>query len=128
MGHPRLAFMKLIVDNLPRMQEFYERAFGFRQTNAFNTPDFDEVMLAQDGNEFLLLLLAYKDGRRSPDAGAHGPTGFVCTDLQATVDNALGEGATLKLGPLDVGPTRVAFVADPEGHEIEIIQFLDGAD
>lgn len=124
MAYAQLAFMKLIVDNLPRMQEFYQRAFGFRQTNAFNTPDFDEVMLAQDGNAFLLLLLSYKDGRPSPDAAGHGPTGFVCTDLQASVEGALSEGATLKLGPLDVGPTRVAFVADPEGHEIEIIQFL----
>jgi lactoylglutathione lyase len=124
MAHAKLAFMKLIVDNLPRMQEFYERSFGFKQTNAFNTPDFDEVMLAQDGNEFLLLLLAYKDDRRMPDATAHGPTGFVCTDLEASVHKALSAGATLKLAPKDVGPTRVAFVADPDGHEIELIQFV----
>ena len=123
MAHPKLAFMKLIVDNLPRMQEFYETVFGFRQTNAFNTPDFDEVMLAQDGNEFLLLLLAYKEPRPS-DATAHGPTGFVCADLEASVHKALSHGATLKLAPKDVGPTRVAFVADPEGHEIELIQFV----
>ncbi len=43
-------------------------------------------------------LLRYKDGRRHPDAAAHGPTGFVCTDLQASVDDALAAGAVLKLG------------------------------
>ncbi len=80
MADARIAFMKLIVDNLPRAKEFYESAFGFAQTNAFDTPDFEEVMLQQDGNEFLLLLLAYKS-RPCPDATTHGPTGFVCTDL-----------------------------------------------
>lgn len=123
MSHAKIAFMKLIVDNLPRAKEFYESAFGFAQTNAFDTPDFEEVMLQQDGNEFLLLLLAYKS-RPCPDATTHGATGFVCTDLEASVHKALSAGATLKLAPKEVGPTRVSFVADPEGHEIELIQFV----
>lgn len=125
MAAARLAFMKLIVTNLPRMKDFYESAFGFVQADAFDTPDFEEVMLRQADNDFLLLLLRYKDGRRHPDAAAHGATGFVTADLQEAVDAALAAGATLRLGPMDVGPTRVAFVDDPEGHETEIIQFLD---
>jgi len=124
MAAAKLAFMKLIVGNLPRALEFYQSAFGFSEVNAFDTPDFEEVMLKQPDNDFLLLLLRYKDGRAHPDAAAHGPTGFVCDDVRASTDAALRAGATLKLAPFDVGPTRVAFVADPEGHEIEIIQFL----
>ncbi len=124
MSGAKLAFMKLIVADLARMQAFYEQAFGFAKTDAFDTPDFEEVMLRQEGNEFLLLLLRYKDTRPHPDAAAHGATGFVCGDVQASVGKALAAGATLKLGPMDVGPTRVAFVDDPEGHEIEIIQFV----
>ena len=124
MAHARLAFMKLIVTNLPRAKEFYETAFGFAQTNAFDTPDFEEAMLKQPDNEFLLLLLSYKDARPLADASAHGPTGFACTDLEASVAKALNAGATLTLAPKDVGPTRVAFVTDPDGHEIELIQFV----
>jgi lactoylglutathione lyase len=120
----KLAFMKLIVADLARAQAFYETAFGFAQADAFDTPDFEEVMLRQADNDFLLLLLRYKDGRRHPDAAAHGATGFVCTDLQASLDKAIAAGATLTMAPRDVGPTRVAFVTDPDGHEIEIIQFL----
>ncbi len=120
----KLAFMKLIVTDLDKMTAFYKKAFGFAQVNGFDTPVFEEAMLRQEDNEFMLLLLRYKDGRRHPDATAHGPTGFVCTDLQASVDDALAAGAVLKLGPLEVEGTRVAFVDDPEGHEIEIIQFL----
>ena len=119
-----LAFMKLIVNDLLLMRDFYQRTFDFAQVETFDTPEFEEIMLRQEGNDFMLLLLRYKNGRRSPDAAAHGATGFVCTDLQASVDRALGAGATLKLAPTEVGPTRVAFVDDPEGHEIEIIQFL----
>ncbi len=120
----KLAFMKLIVTDLAGMKRFYESAFGFAQVDAFDTPDFDEVMLRQPDNDFLLFLLRYKDGRRHPDAAAHGATGFVTGNVEATVDAALAAGATLKMGPMDVGPTRVAFVDDPEGHETEIIQFM----
>jgi len=120
----KLAFMKLIVSDLDRMTTFYQKAFGFEQIAGFDTPDFEEAMLRQADNEFMLLLLRYKDKRRLPDAAAHGPTGFVSTELQASIDAALSAGATLKMGPLEVEGTRVAFVDDPEGHEIEIIQFL----
>ncbi len=120
----RLAFFKLIVKDLARMQAFYEAAFGFRRVDGFDTPDFEETMLRQGEDPFMLLLLRYKSGGPAGDLTAHGPTGFVAQDVQASVDAALAAGATLKMAPFDVGPTRVAFVADPEGHEIEIIQFL----
>jgi lactoylglutathione lyase len=116
--------MKLIVRDIARMTAFYEQAFGFAQANRFDTPDFEEIMLRQGEDPFLFLLLAYKDGRSHPDATAHGATGFVTDDVQAAVDKAVAAGARVKLAPFDVGPTRVAFLADPEGHEIEIIQFL----
>ncbi len=120
----RLNFMKLIVRDMPRMKAFYEAAFGFAPVNGFDTPEFEEIMLRQGEDPFLILLLSYKDGRRHPDAAAHGPTGFVSEDVQASVDRAVAAGATVKMAPFEVGPTRVAFLADPEGHEIEIIQFL----
>ena len=122
--HAKLAFFKLIVKDLERMKAFYEEAFGFRQVDAFDTPDFEESMLRQGEDNFMFLLLRYKNGGPSGDLTAHGPTGFVASDVQASVDAAVEAGATLKLAPFDVGPTRVAFVEDPEGHEIEIIQFL----
>jgi lactoylglutathione lyase len=124
MTKAKLSFMKLIVQDLERMKRFYETAFGFAEVDGFETPDFSEKMFRQGDDPFLFLLLCYRDGRSHPDAAAHGPTGFVTDDVQGTLDAALAAGATLKMAPIDVGPTRVAFVADPEGHEVEIIQFL----
>jgi lactoylglutathione lyase len=127
MDAAKLAFFKLIVKDLERMKTFYREAFGLREVNGFDTPDFEEAMLQQEGNDFLLMLLRYKSGGRDGDLTAHGPIGFVADNLQLAVDAALAAGATLKLAPFDVGEARVAFVLDPEGHEIEIIQFLQEA-
>ena len=124
MTHAKLAFFKLIVKDIERMKAFYEEAFDFRQVDAFDTPEFEESMLRQGDDPFMFLLLRYKSGGPPGDLTVHGPTGFVSENVQASVDAAIAAGATLKLEPFDVGPTRVAFVEDPEGHEIEIIQFL----
>jgi len=120
----KLAFFKLIVSDLARMTAFYEAAFDFHQVNGFDTPDFEEAMFRQGDDPFLFMLLCYKDGRTLGDSAAHGPTGFVTDDLDGALAKAIAAGATLKLGPMDVGPTRVAFLDDPEGHEIEVIQFI----
>jgi lactoylglutathione lyase len=124
MNAAKLGFMKLIISDMAVMKAFYEAAFGFVAVNGFDTPEFEEIMLRQGDDPFLFLLLRYKDGRQHPDATAHGPTGFVTEDIQASVAAAVAAGAIVKLPPFEVGPTRVAFLADPEGHEIEIIQFL----
>lgn len=120
----KLAFFKLIVRDLVRMTAFYEAAFDFHQVDGFDTPEFEEAMFRQGDDPFLLMLLRYKDGRTFGDSAAHGPTGFVTENLDAALAKAITAGATLKLEPMEAGSTRVAFLDDPEGHEIEVIQFI----
>jgi len=120
----KLSFFKLIVRDLERAQSFYERAFGFTLQDRFDTPDFNEVILRQEGTDVMIVLLCYSDGRDIPDARAHGPAGFATDDMDATHAAVVAAGATPK-GPVIVveGGIKVAFLNDPEGHEIELCQF-----
>src|SRR5690606_13454835 len=117
-------FIKLIVGDLVAEQRFYEQAFGFAERGRFETADFDEVILGQDGVDVTLMLLRYTDGRPRPDARAHGPTGFATDDIEAAHAACVVAGAAPK-GPVLVveGGIRVALLDDPEGHEIELCQF-----
>jgi len=124
MAQAKFAFIKLIVGDLAAQQRFYEQAFGFTEQGRFETADFDEVILGQDGVDVTLMLLCYTDGRPLPDARAHGPTGFATDDIEAAHAACLAAGATAK-GPVLVveGGVKVALLDDPEGHEIELCQF-----
>ena len=124
MSQAKLSFFKLIVRDLERAQSFYERAFGFTLQDRFDTPDFNEVILRQEGTDVMIVLLCYSDGRDIPDARAHGPAGFATDDMDATHAAVVAAGATPK-GPVIVveGGIKVAFLNDPEGHEIELCQF-----
>jgi predicted enzyme related to lactoylglutathione lyase len=72
----------------------------------------------------MIVLQCYTDGREIPDARAHGPAGFATDDMDATHAAVVAAGATPK-GPVIVveGGIKVAFLNDPEGHEIELCQF-----
>lgn len=124
MAQAKFAFIKLIVGDLGAQQRFYEQAFGFAEQGRFETADFDEVILGQAGTDVTLMLLCYTDGRPLPDARAHGPTGFATDDMAASHAACVAAGARAK-GPVIVveGGIQVAFLEDPEGHEIELCQF-----
>ena len=124
MSPAKLSFFKLIVRDLETSQRFYEQAFGFTVSDRFDTPEFGEVILAQEDAGLSLILLSYKDGRALPDAASHGPTGFLTGEIEATHAAIVAAGGTPK-GPILAieGGVKVAFLADPEGHEIELCQF-----
>jgi catechol 2,3-dioxygenase-like lactoylglutathione lyase family enzyme len=124
MAQAKLAFFKLIVRDLERMRAFYCGALGFAEQTAFDTPDFRESILRQDGTDVTLILLCYKDGRTLPDAAVHGPTGFLTEAIEATHAALIAAGARAKGPVMEVeGGIKVAFLDDPEGHEIELCQF-----
>ena len=117
-------FFKLIVRDLDAMQKFYADTFGFEERSRFTLPTLEEVMLALPGEQFTLVLYRHTDGRDVEIGNGYGPVGFLTRDVDAAVAHALANGATLVAPPRDMGSMRLAFVKDPEGHEIEMIQFV----
>ena len=118
-----LGFLKLVVDDLEAMVSFYTAAFGFVVRDRIDLPELEEAMLVQPGQTFNLVLLRWKDGRALTVGNAHGPIGMTTRNLDQTFAHAVASGATPEREPYGLGAMRIAFVFDPEGHEIELIQF-----
>jgi predicted enzyme related to lactoylglutathione lyase len=47
-------------------------------------------------------------------------------DVDASFARAVAHGASAHIAPYDVAVGRVAFVRDPEGHEIEFVSLRGG--
>ncbi len=115
-----LSFLKFTVADLAKMQAFYQTAFGMTQQKRLEMPTGTEVILT-DPKGLDLALVFYKDGRKLTLGNANGPIGFYLKDVDAVYARAMAAGATSKSPPRTAGNARVAVVADPEGHEIELL-------
>ena len=119
-AHLSLSFLKFNVSNLPAMQAFYEKAFGMQLQKRLDNPGSTEVILT-DPKGLDLALVFYKDKRSLSLGSANGPIGFYLKDVDAAYKSAMAAGAASRSAPRTGGNARVAIVADPEGHEIELL-------
>ncbi len=119
-GALRLSFLKFTVSDLPAMQGFYEKAFGMTQQKRLDNPGSTEVILTSPGG-MDLALVHYKDGRKVALGNANGPIGFYLQDVDSVYVRAMAAGAVSRSAPRTGAGARVAIVADPEGHDIELL-------
>jgi lactoylglutathione lyase len=116
------AFVKIIVRDLAAMEDFYKRALGLEAAQTVDLPDLTEKILQKPGGSGPnVILYLHKDGREITLGNGWGPVGFYVRDVDAAYAHCLAEGATPSREPWDAGNLRVAFVLDPEGHEIELV-------
>ena len=115
-----LSFLKFTVSNLPAMQTFYEKAFGFTQQKRLDNGANIEVILTNPAG-LDLALVYYKDNRKITLGNANGPIGFYLKDVDSVYARAMAAGAKSKSAPRSAGDARVAIVDDPEGHDIELL-------
>ena len=117
-------FVKFNVADQDKMLAFYQKAFGATvQKVAVDSPQVKEIIL-NNPKGMDLALVFFKDGRKIAIGSAEGPIGFYLKDAKAVDDayaSAMAAGATSKSKPGGAGGLRVATVADPEGHEIELL-------
>jgi lactoylglutathione lyase len=113
-GTPRFAFVKLSVKDLDGQAHFYSAVLGLRPVHR----GAGQVLLS-DGEEASLVL-----ARRDPVDPGRTVVGFRVADLDATVDVAQTAGGVVRVHPRQVPGTtmRVAIVADPEGHLLELLE------
>ena len=117
------------VSDLDRVLEFYVDELGLEETNEFESGDgATNVFVAGEGD--VELQFKHEAGREI-DRSANGVYDHVAVavdDTDAEVERLCEEGsATLRRGPLDSegANARVAFIEDPEGNGIELVQELE---
>ena len=80
-----------------------------------------------DGSVLGLASLALKHGRTPRDAADHGRAAMVlwCDDVDAALEQLAACGARVLRSPQAwLGRLRVAGIADPDGHQVQLIQRL----
>ena len=124
----RILHTMLRVGDLERSIDFYTNVLGMRVLRRTDRPD-QRYTLAfvgyGDERENAVLELTYNYGVDRYDLGnAYGHVAIAVPDAKAACDavRARGGNVTREAGPVKGGTTVIAFVQDPDGYKIELIE------
>ncbi|MCS7101401.1 MAG: lactoylglutathione lyase [Burkholderiaceae bacterium] len=124
----RILHTMLRVGDLQRSIDFYTRVMGMQLLRTTDRPE-QKYTLAFVGygpeSEQAALELTYNYGVDRYDLGtAFGHIAIAVEDVYATCERirAAGGQITREPGPVKGGTTVIAFVTDPDGYKIELIQ------
>ena len=124
----RILHTMLRVGDLPRSIGFYTGVLGMQLLRTTERPD-QQYSLAfvgyGDESQGAVLELTYNHGVERYDLGtAYGHVAIEVPDAAAACAavRAKGGSVTREAGPVKGGSTVIAFVQDPDGYKIELIE------
>jgi lactoylglutathione lyase len=124
----RILHTMLRVGDLERSIDFYSNVLGMRVLRRTDRPD-QRYTLAfvgyGDERSDAVLELTYNYGVSSYDVGAgYGHVAIAVPDAAAACAAVREKGGnvTREAGPVKGGTTVIAFVQDPDGYKIELIE------
>jgi len=124
----RLLHTMLRVGNLERSIEFYTDVLGMKLLRQKEYPE-GEFTLAfvgyGDESDTAVIELTYNWATENYDLGnGYGHIALGVDDIYATCDELKRRGGkvTREPGPMQHGNTVIAFVEDPDGYKIELIE------
>ena len=127
----RLLHTMLRVGNLQRSIDFYTRVLDMKLLRTSENPEYKYSLafVGFEGNPAQAEIeLTHNHGTESYDMGtAYGHIALGVPDAYAACDKirAAGGNVTREAGPVKGGATVIAFVADPDGYKIELIQRVE---
>ena len=124
----RMLHTMLRVGDLDRSIAFYTNVLGMRVLRTTDRPE-QKYTLAfvgyGDESEGAVLELTYNYGVDRYDLGtAYGHIAIEVDDAKRACDDVRARGGTVTrdAGPVKGGTTVIAFVQDPDGYKIEVLQ------
>ena len=128
-GRMRILHTMLRVGDLQRSIDFYTQVLGMQLLRRSENPEYKYSLafLGFDGGNpgQAEIELTYNWGTTEYDMGsAYGHIAIGVPDAYAACDKikAAGGNVTREAGPVKGGSTVIAFVTDPDGYKIELIQ------
>jgi len=118
----------LRVGDLDRSIAFYTKLLGMRELRRTDVPEgkYTLVFLGYGSEDnHTVLELTYNYGVERYELGtAFGHLALGVPDIHATCEKLLAAGAkiTREPGPVKFGTTVIAFIEDPDGYKIELIE------
>ena len=124
----RILHTMLRVGNMDRSLSFYTEVMGMKVLRTTDRPE-QKYSLAfvgyGDESEQSVIELTYNYGVDSYDLGnAYGHIAIAVPDAYKACEAVKAKGGTVtrEAGPVKGGSTVIAFVQDPDGYKIELIQ------
>jgi len=124
----RILHTMLRVGDLQRSVDFYTRVMGMTLLRTTDRPE-QKYSLAfvgyGDEKDGAVIELTYNYGVAQYDIGSgYGHIAIAVQDAAATCEAVRGAGGnvTREAGPVKGGSTVIAFVQDPDGYKIELIE------
>jgi len=124
----RLLHTMLRVGDLQRSIDFYTNVLGMKLLRTTERPEqkYSLAFVGYGNNpEHAEIELTYNHGVESYDLGsAYGHIAIGVADAYAACDKIRKNGGavTREAGPVKGGATVIAFVTDPDGYKIELIE------
>ena len=124
----RLLHTMLRVGDMQRSVDFYTRVMGMKLLRTTDRPEqkYSLAFVGYDSNpEQAEIELTYNYGVDSYEMGdAYGHIALGVDDIYATCEQIRAQGGniTREPGPVKGGDTLIAFITDPDGYKIELIQ------
>lgn len=128
----RLLHTMLRVGDLQRSIDFYTHVLGMKLLRTSENPEYKySLAFVGYGNnpEHAEIELTYNHGVEKYELGsAYGHIAIGVDDIYATCEGLRGKAAELggaitrEPGPVQGGSTVIAFITDPDGYKIELIQ------
>lgn len=124
----RILHTMLRVGDLQRAIDFYTRVLGMKLLRTSDNPEYKYTLafVGYGSNpDHAELELTYNYGVSSYDIGtAFGHLAIAVPDAAKACDDVRAQGGlvTREAGPVKGGTTVIAFVQDPDGYKIELIE------
>lgn len=129
----RILHTMLRVGDLQRSIDFYTKVLGMKLLRTSDNPEYKYTLaFVGYGNnpDHAELELTYNYGETQYEMGtAYGHIAISADDIYATCDSvrASGGNITREPGPVKGGSTVIAFITDPDGYKVELIERKDQA-
>ncbi|PQO94421.1 lactoylglutathione lyase [Massilia phosphatilytica] len=129
----RILHTMLRVGDLQRSIDFYTEVLGMKLLRTSENPEYKYTLaFVGYGNnpDHAELELTYNWGVDKYDMGsAYGHIAISTENIYQTCDQvrAAGGNITREPGPVKGGTTVIAFITDPDGYKVELIERADNA-
>ena len=124
----RMLHTMLRVEDLDKALDFYVNTMGMKLLRKSDNTEYEYTLAFVgygDESETAVLELTYNWGENKYDKGnAYGHVAFEVEDIYGFCEKLESQGADVyrKPGPVKGGSTVIAFVRDPDGYAIELIE------
>ncbi len=133
MTNGRILHTMIRVGDLDKSIEFYTKVMGMDLLRKHDNEEYKYTLAFVgygDESQGAVIELTYNWGTESYDLGsAFGHIAIGVNDIYQTCELIKAEGGnvTREPGPVQGGSTHIAFVKDPDGYMIELIQNKDAS-